>query len=372
MTTVDERTDFLDQARRWLDDAVPERWRTQRSALTEEETVQIRAEWDRQLFAGGYSGLSLPTSIGGKGMSLREEVLFFELAARAHAPEGIGRIGKILATPTILAHGTQWQRDRYIPPILRGEEVWCQGFSEPGAGSDLASVTTLAKKVEGGWLVSGQKIWTSFAQYAQKCILLARTSTTAPRYRNLSFFLLDMDQPGITFRTIRQISGSSHFAEVFLDEAFVADEDLVGEEGEGWKVAMTTLTSERGGIEAVTRYVELRGDADVLLGCCARTPQGRAEADELSTRIELVRYQVLKALDYENDDTAFFRRTCMLKIMWSELWQELTELAMREACPDHEEHWRSQYLDTRAATIYSGSNEIQRNIIGDRVLGLPR
>lgn len=370
MTVVD--ASFLDQASAWLETNVPERWRTERNALAEDEKIDIRRQWDRQLYAGGYSGLSLPPEVGGRGLGLREEVLFHELAARAHAPEGLGRIGRILTVPTLLVHGSERQRTRYISEILRGESVWCQGFSEPGAGSDLASVTTQARRVEGGFRVSGQKIWTSFAQYADRCILLARTSTTAPRYRNLSYLLLDMKQPGITFRTIKQISGDSHFAEVFLDDVFVPDEDLVGEENNGWAVAMTTLTAERGGIEAITRYVEMRGDIDTLLRCCAAGPADRDRARDMDTELELVRWQVMKALDYIDDDREFFRRTCVLKVMWSEQWQRMTEFAVELPCSEHREHWRHQYLETRAASIYSGSNEIQRNIIGDRVLGLPR
>lgn len=366
------QTTFVDQAQEWLAGAVPERWRAERGALSEEETVEIRKEWDRQLHRGGFAGLSIPTEFGGQGLGLREEVIFHELAARAHAPEGLGRIGKILTVPALIAHGTEDQRARFIPSIMEGSQIWCQGFSEPGAGSDLASVSTFARKVDGGYLVSGQKIWTSFAQYADRSILVAKTSATEPRYRNMGFFLLDMKQPGITFRTIKQLAGSSHFAEVFLDDAFVADEDLVGPECGGWKVAMTTLTAERGGIEAITRYVEIRGDMDILTNCCIRGTGREADAGDLDTRLELVRWQVMKALDFEEDEQAFFEKTCMLKIMWSDLWQDISSLALEHTCAAHEAHWRNQYLETRAATIYSGSNEIQRNIIGDRVLGLPR
>ena len=363
---------FEKDAQNWLADAVPERWRKERGALSEEETVEIRMEWDRQLHRGGFAGLSIPADFGGRGLGLREEVIFHELAARAHAPEGLGRIGKILTVPTLIAHGSEEQRARYIPAIMEGSQIWCQGFSEPGAGSDLASVSTFARKVDGGYLVKGQKIWTSFAQYADRAILVAKTSNTEPRYKNLSYFLLDMKQPGITFRTIKQLAGSSHFAEVFIDDAFVADEDRVDAEGAGWKVAMTTLTAERGGIEAITRYVEIRGDVDILTGCCIKGSGREADAAELDTRLELVRWQVMKALDFEDNPEELFKRTCMLKVMWSDIWQDVSSLALAHTCSAHEAHWRNQYLETRAATIYSGSNEIQRNIIGDRVLGLPR
>jgi alkylation response protein AidB-like acyl-CoA dehydrogenase len=181
-----------------------------------------------------------------------------------------------------------------------------------------------------------------------------------------------MKQPGVTFRTIRQISDTSHFSEVFMDRAFVADDDLVGEPDKGWAVAMTTLTAERGGVEAITRYVDVRGDLDLLLRCCATEEVDRAEAENLDVRLELLRWQVTKALDYADDDAAFFRRTSILKVLWSEAWQRVTETGMETHCVAHKEHWRNQYLETRAMSIYSGTNEIQRNIIGDRVLGLPR
>ncbi|MEI8058322.1 MAG: acyl-CoA dehydrogenase family protein [Actinomycetes bacterium] len=372
MTALPELDGFVESARTWLSSAVPQRWLANRGALSEDEKIEIRSEWDRQLFRGGYAGLSIPREYGGQGLQLREEVLFHELAARANAPEGIGRVGKILTVPTLITHGSEDQKARYVPGIMAGTQVWCQAFSEPGAGSDLASIATFARKVDGGYRVTGQKTWTSFAQYSERAILLAKTSKDAPRYRNLGFFLLDMKQPGITFSNIRQISNTSHFAEVFLDDAFVADEDLVAGEHDGWKIAMTTLSAERGGVEAITRYVDIRGDLDVLLSCCAQGTPEQPAAEKLDVRLELVRWQVMKALDYVDDDTEFFRRTCMLKVMWSEIWQEVTALAIGIDCADHEEHWRNQYLETRAMSIYSGTNQIQRNIIGDRVLGLPR
>jgi alkylation response protein AidB-like acyl-CoA dehydrogenase len=372
METLEPVDEFLQGAEAWLQKAVPVRWVENRGALSEDEKIQIRSEWDRQLYAAGYAGISIPSEFGGLGMGVREEVLFHEAAARAHAPEGIGRVGKILTAPTLIAHGNDAQQAKYLPGILQGEQVWCQAFSEPGAGSDLASVSTTATKVDGGYVVTGQKTWTSFAQYAEKAILLARTNSDAPRHRNLSYFLLDMRQPGVTFRTIRQISDTSHFSEVFLDEAFVSDDDLVGDLDQGWGVAMTTLTAERGGVEAITRYVDVRGDLDLLLKCCATGGLVRARADDLDVRLELLRWQVSKALDHADDEKAFFRRTSILKVLWSEVWQNVTETGLATHCAAHKEHWRNQYLETRAMSIYSGTNQIQRNIIGDRVLGLPR
>lgn len=370
--TPDEMMAFAGEARAWLTENVPTRWVTERGALGEDEVTEIRMQWDRQLYEGGYAGLSIPVEFGGRGLGLADEVLFGELAAEAHAPDGYGRIGKILTAPTLIARGTDEQRGRYLEPILSGKEIWCQGFSEPGAGSDLAAVSSFARPKGDGYVITGQKVWTSFATHADKCLFLAKTSDDAPRYRNLSMFLLDMKQPGIEIRPIKQISSASHFAEVFLDEAFVSTADRVGDEGDGWSVAMTVLGSERGGIEAISRYVEMRSDVDLLMSCCAKAHDRLDEAQEFETRLELVRWQVLKALSREEDEVAFTAATGVLKLLWSELWQEMTRMGIDSMCPAHRDHWRYQYLESRSATIYAGASEVQRNIIGDRILGLPR
>ncbi|MBN9739302.1 MULTISPECIES: acyl-CoA dehydrogenase family protein [unclassified Pseudonocardia] len=372
--TLSRRTDlvqFRQDAERWLREAVPERWKAERGALSEEETTEVRRQWDRQLHEGGFAGLSLPAEHGGQGLGLAEEVAFHELAARAHAPEGFGRIGKILTAPTLIVHGTEDQRARFLPGILSGEQVWCQGFSEPGAGSDLASVSTTARRDGAGYRVTGQKVWTSFANVSDRCLLIARSDPDGARYRNLSMLLLDMRQPGVVVRPIKQISGTSHFAEVFFEDVWVGEEDRLGGEGEGWKVAMTVLQNERGAVEGITRYVEMRGDMDLLLAHAAGTAYER-EAAEMDVRLELVRRQVAKAVELEGDPVAFARTSAVLKVTWSELWQEMTQLGLRIAPAEHRAHWRHQYLETRASSIYSGSSEIQRNIMAERVLGLPK
>ena len=371
-STVADVTVFAADAQAWLADNVPTQWLTDRGALSEEQTNEIRMEWDRQLYRGGFAGLSLPVEFGGRGLGLAEEVVFGELAARAHAPDGYGRIGKILTAPTLIKRGTVEQQKRYLPPILAGEQNWCQGFSEPDAGSDLAAVKSFSRPIEGGYLITGQKVWTSFATHAEKSLFIAKTSDDAPRYRNLTMFLVDMRQPGITIQPIRQISGDSHFAEVFLDDAFVSAEDRLGAEGEGWSVAMTVLASERGGVEGISRYVEMRADVDVLLDCCSHLGGDERVAQEFDTRLEIVRWQVAKAVSREGDDLGFLSATGVLKLMWSELWQEVTSLGMSSMCQRHRGYWRHQFLETKAVTIYAGSSEIQRNIIGDRILGLPR
>jgi alkylation response protein AidB-like acyl-CoA dehydrogenase len=360
---------FRDDAAEWLEENVPAEWREHRGALSEADETRLRQEWDRRLHRGGYAGLSLPREFGGQGLSLAEEVTFHELAARAQAPDGLARIGKILTAPTLIAHGTPEQKTAYLPAILAGEQVWCQGFSEPAAGSDLASVQCSARRVDGGYLIRGRKTWTSFSQHAHRCLLLARSDDNGARYRNLTLLLLDMKQPGVHLSPIKQISGSQHFSETTFDDAFVADADRVGEENDGWRMAMTVLANERGTIEGITRYVEIRADMDLLLGCCA---PDEPLLSVLDTRVELVKWQVSKAVSRVEDESAYLRSATVLKVWWSELWQEITSLAVRTSCPRHRTHWRHQYLESRSASIYSGTSEIQRNIIAERILGLPK
>lgn len=364
---------FRERAAAWLQESVPAEWREHRGALDEEQESRIRSDWDRRLYRGGFAGISLPTEYGGQGRSMEDEIVFFELAARMQAPDGLGRIGKILTAPTLIALGTDRQKAEYLPSILSGEEVWCQGFSEPGAGSDLASVTTSARRTEGGWLIRGTKTWTSFSKHAHRCLMLARSDPEGSRYHNLTMFLLDMNQPTVRVDPIKQMSGSAHFSETHYDDTFVADSDVLGEVGDGWKVAMTVLGNERGLIEGIVRYVEIRADVDTLQDCCCAADRGRLDiVDGFDARAEVIRWQVAKAVALRDDEQEGWRAASVLKAWWSEFWQEITHFASTLDCPAHREHWRHQYLESRSATIYSGTSEIQRNVISERVLGLPR
>lgn len=365
--------DFREHAAEWLQNNVPAEWRESRGALNEEDESRIRSEWDRALFRGGFAGISLPREFGGQGRSMEDELAFFELAARMQAPDGLGRIGKILTAPTLITLGTEEQKAKYLPKILSGDEVWCQGFSEPGAGSDLANVSARARRTEGGWLIRGTKTWTSFSRHAHRCLLLASTDDQAGRYHNLTLFLVDMKQPTIRLEQIKQISGSSHFSETYYEDTFVADEDVLGEVGEGWRVAMTILGNERGLIEGIVRYVEIRADVDLLATCCCVGKSDRMGAVEhLDARTEILRWQVAKAVAIRDNEREGWRSASVLKAWWSELWQEVTNFASTLDCPEHREHWRHQYLESRSATIYSGTSEIQRNVIAERILGLPK
>ncbi|MGY0541501.1 acyl-CoA dehydrogenase family protein [Nocardioides sp. YJ-D4] len=364
---------FAGRAQKWLAETVPARWREARGRLSNEESDSLRREWDHLLWDGGYSGLSIPAEFGGGGLGLAEEVVFHVLAGKAQAPDPFTRVGKTLVAPMLIKSGTPEQKAKYLPPLMRGDEVWCQGFSEPEAGSDLANIQTKARKVEGGYLVTGRKTWTSFAQHSKRCFVLAQTQPDAPRYRNLSMLLVDMKQPGITLSDIKQISGAVHFAETRFEDVFVPEADRVGADGEGWKVAMRVLGDERGGVETASRYVEIRSDLDRLLETVGDRPELADRLRDLDVRTELLRWQLAKVVDREfGDEAELLRAASILKVTWSELWQHVTRLGLEEGSGADRDHWHYQYLEARAASIYSGTNEIQRNIVSERVLGLPR
>jgi alkylation response protein AidB-like acyl-CoA dehydrogenase len=365
-----EAVEFRAEIAGWLQGALSESWRTDSAALSPEEFHQAQRDWDFTLYRGGYAGIAWPAEFGGRGFGPLEELIYYEECAKVGAPDGFGRIGRVLAGPTIIAAGTDEQKAKYLPRILDGSEIWCQGFSEPGAGSDLASVTTTATRVDGGWVVNGQKIWTSFAQYSKRCLLLIRTSTDLPRHHNLSFLLLDMEQEGVEVRPIRQISGEQEFNEVFFTNAFVSEDDLVGEENEGWRVAMTVLSNERGTTEAATRLLEASAQIDLLGTCCARdfpVHVGRFEDER-----ELLRWHIIRATEEKAAGLDWFTAGSVLKVQWSELIQDATRLGIDSGCAEHRDYWRHHFLSAKSMTIASGTSEIQRNIITDRVLKVAR
>ncbi|MBO1901438.1 acyl-CoA dehydrogenase family protein [Leucobacter weissii] len=365
---------FARRADAWLQEAVPAVWRENRGALSGTESDAIRREWDRQLWRGGFAGIPFPREFGGQGLGLAEDVVFHILAAKAQAPDGFSRVGKTLVAPMLVRSGSEVQRERYLPPLLRGEEVWCQGFSEPDAGSDLAGVRTRARRVKDGYRLTGRKTWTTFAQHADFIFVLAVTDPAAPRYRNLSMFLVDMRAEGVVVEDIRQISGVAHFAETQFEGAFVPESDRVGGEGDGWRIAMELLSDERGGSETAARYVEIRSDVDLLLESVGDRSDLARELEELEVRTEVLRWQLGKVVDLDDRDPGeeYWRAVSTLKVQWSELWQDVTRFGVEHGLPDHRDHWRYQYLESRAVSIFSGTNEIQRNIISERILGLPR
>ena len=386
--------EFRQTLRTWLADALPAGWgETIFEPEDENERAMFRLEWEKKLYAGGWSGINWPKEYGGRGATLVERAIFAEETARARAPEGINIIGHNLAGTTILRHGTKAQRKRFLPKIISSEEVWCQGFSEPNAGSDLASVRTKAERRGDKFIVNGQKIWTSFAQYAHWCFALVRTDPTATKHKGLSFLLIDMKSPGISIRPLRQISGESEFTETFFDDVEVPVENLVGEENDGWRIAMTTLAYERGPEDALGRQVRFKQELDKLLETVADLKLGASRAiDDDAIRQKLARSIIEVEVMRLNSMRTFSKYlngeergpdASLIKLYWSHAAQRLYENALDALGPlaplvgnDRQAagggRFQLSWLQSKAFTIYSGSSEIQRNIIGERMLGLPR
>lgn len=340
------------------------------------DDIEPGRAWQRLLHAGGWAGLSWPTQHGGRGCSASELAIFAEVMAEADVPRQLNIVGLELAAPMIMVFGTPAQQDRHLRRILGGDEVWCQLFSEPNAGSDLASVTTKAEASGDGWVVTGQKVWTSGAHYADYGLLLARTDPGAPAHKGITCFLLPMDRPGIQARPLVQMDGEAKFNEVFLDAVPVGRDDLLGEEGEGWKVAMSTLGRERLSLGA--QAVALRGTLDRLRDGWPRRFEDavvRQDWTALWTRTRLLRLTWLRAVS--NPGPSGEPAIAVLKLMASELQRDLSVLAMHVLGPDAQaaddsSGLRQRFLAAPGARLAGGTSEIQRNILGERILGLPR
>jgi len=385
---------FRSELRLWLKDALPNGWgETVFEPDDEDERAMFRLAWEKKLHAGGWSGINWPVDYGGRGATIMERAIFAEEMARARAPEGLNIIGHNLVGSTLLRHGTEAQKQRFLPKIISSEEVWCQGFSEPNAGSDLASVRTKAERDGDHFLITGQKIWTSFAQYSDWCFALVRTDPAAPKHKGLSFLLIDMKSPGISIRPLRQISGECEFNETFFDEVEVPVENVVGEINGGWQIAMTTLAYERGPEDALGRQVRFKQELDTLLVALAELKRGDARAIDLPDvrqklglsiiEVEVMRLNALRSLSrYENGEERGADAS-LIKLFWSHAAQRMYETAMDSIGPTAPlsagdigtaagGRFALSYLQSKAFSIYSGSSEIQRNIIGERMLGLPR
>ena len=349
----------------------------------EHEFVPERMAWERLLGASGWIGLGWPEADGGRGLPWRHEVIFYEEYARAGAPARVGHIGEQLLGPTLLLFGTAEQRARFLPGILAGTELWCQGYSEPGAGSDLAAVSTKARLEAGEWHLDGQKVWTSLAQFAGWCFVLARTDAAAERHRGLSYLLVPMRQPGVEVRPIVQLTGTSEFNEVFFDDARAAAGDIVGAPGDGWRVAMGTLAVERG-VSTLGQQLGFQREFEAVLATARETgaiddPDIGARIVEAWAGLEVMRYTALATLE-RTPGAASGTEPNVNKLIWAQWHQRLGELAV-DVCgagatlagPGYElDNAQRLFLYSRADTIYGGSTEIQRNVIAERGLGLPR
>ena len=387
--TAEDRA-FRTEVRRWLETNVP---------TGDAKTLDERKAWHRKLYEAGYVGMLWPKEYGGWGRTPMQQAIVQDEMARLGAPPPINGLGIGFIGPTIIVHGTDWQKQRYLKKMLTAEEIWCQLYSEPNAGSDLASLKTRAEDQGDHFLVNGQKIWTSSGPIADWGILLARTDGKAAKHKGISCVLLHMRQPGVEVRPLRQITGSSLFSEVFMTNARAERRDLIGNLNQGWEIAQTTLGWERGAnsLGRVTRYAvafnqlvratkELRrGGKPLLEDAAVRARLGKAYAE-----LEVQRYAALRVLSALQNSDSPGAASSITKLSYTEFEKRYFELALeilgpygqlvsaREEFEDIDTSsgepgtWATAFLWSRAGTIYSGSSEIQKNIIGERVLGLPK
>jgi alkylation response protein AidB-like acyl-CoA dehydrogenase len=344
---------------------------------------EARLKFERELAAGGWTCLGWPQEHGGRGASVAHQVIFNEEYVRAGAPGRVGVVGEGLLGPTLIHYGTPEQQARFLPPIVAGTELWCQGYSEPNAGSDLANVATRAERQGDEWVITGQKVWTSLAHQADWCFVLCRTEPGSRRHRGLSYLLVPMDQPGIEIRPIEQLTRTSEFNEVFFDGARTAVENVVGEVGDGWRVALATLAFERG-VAMLGHQLSFAREFERLLERVRSSgrsgdPVLRQRLADAYVRLCIMRYNTLRSLSGIEGPVAP-PEASIAKLFWGTWHRGLGELAMDvlgaaggvlEGFPYELNEVQRTFLFSRSETIYGGSNEIQRNIIGERVLGLP-
>jgi alkylation response protein AidB-like acyl-CoA dehydrogenase len=347
-----------------------------------------RHAWEQQLAKGGWTCVGWPTQYGGRACSIEQQVIFHEEYARVGGPGRVGHIGEGLAGPTIMAFGNDAQKQKYLPGIVSGKELWCQGYSEPSAGSDLANVKTKARfdKESNQWLINGQKVWTSLAEEADYCFVLARTDPDSKAHKGLGFFLLKMNQPGIEVRPIQQITGTSEFNEVFFDNAVCAEDDIVGLPGDGWKVAMGLLGFERG-VSTLGQQMQFQNELNDIVRAAkengaAQNPVIRQRIAKAHAELKIMRYNAMRMLSGQaGSDGALQKEALIYKLFWASWHRDLGELAMDvlgpesqilQAAPYELSRLQSMYLFVRSDTIYGGTNQIQRNIIAERGLGMPK
>jgi alkylation response protein AidB-like acyl-CoA dehydrogenase len=386
-----EETKFRDELRIWLEANVPKDWGEWREKPLEESFPYLRA-WQRKLYEGGWAAVSWPKEYGGRGATLMEQSLFWEEMARVEAPPMANSLGLGLIGPTIIAYGTDEQKKRFIPKILSAEEIWCQGFSEPNAGSDLAALQTEARLDGDHYVVNGQKVWTSYGWIGNWCELVVRTDSNVPKHKGLSVLLIDMKSPGVEVRPLKQMTGESEFNEIFFRDVRVPVANLLGKVNDGWNVAVSTLMYERGSYgarlhlifkRAITRLIELSHKFQKDGHPAAQDPITRQKLAQCYAEIEIMRWNQLRAFSRVTATGVPGPEGSIQKIFWSELNQRLQQIAQEmfgtygqllAADKDAVDNgiWSYGYLRTRGNTIEAGTSEVQRNIIGHFVLGLPR
>ncbi len=383
LTWTADQQGFRAEARGWLEANVPA------APLPSGDTREgfaLHLEWERRLFDARWAVVSWPEAYGGREASLWEWLIFEEEYYRAGAPQRVTQNGIFLLAPTIFEFGTPQQQDRYLPAMASGEETWCQGWSEPDAGSDLAAIASRAVRDDaaGGWRLSGQKTWTTRGAFCTHLFGLFRTDPDAARHHGLTYFLVPLDTPGVTVRGFGRLDGDEGFAEVFFDDVFVADDLVLGEVHEGWRIAMATTGSERGltlrspgrFLASVRRLVELAGAVDAFaIADAGGDPSLRHDIVDSYIDAEAYQLQTLGTVTRISDGESIGAESSLTKIFWSELDVRLHETALRLLGPAAEledNGWMKGYQFALSGPIYAGTNEIQRNVVAERVLGLPR
>jgi alkylation response protein AidB-like acyl-CoA dehydrogenase len=375
LTFSDGELAFRDELRAWFAANDP----GMEPTGDEDAHYHWRRAFQRRLADDGWAAVHWPVEYGGRGSTLTESAIFFEELGRAGAPLPANVLGLLLAGPTIMAWGTPEQKERHLAPILTAEEIWCQGFSEPDAGSDLAAVKTRAVRDGSDWVVTGQKVWTSAAQYSKWCMLVARTDPDAAKHKGLTYFLMDMEQDAVQVRPLRQITGESEFNELFIDGARIPESQVLGGAGNGWKVALTTLMNERAGL-AFFLQVRMRGLLDALFTEAAATGrlQDPVVADrlgELYLKAEVLRLTAYRGLTTIEKYGQPGPEGSLTKWMWSQTNQQLTQFAadlLGPAAVEAGQKWSYELLRARGNSIEGGTTEVLKNIVAERVLGLPK
>jgi len=386
-----EEVRFRDELRAWLLANVPRDWNEWREKPIEESFPYLRA-WQRKLHEARWAAVSWPKEYGGRSATLMQQAIFWEEMARVEAPPMANALGLGLIGPTIIAFGTEAQKQRFIPKILSAEEIWCQGFSEPNAGSDLASLQTEARLDGGNYIVNGQKVWTSYGWVGNWCELVVRTDPNVPKHKGLTVLLVDMKSPGVEVRPLRQMTGESEFNEIFFHDVRVPVENILGQVNDGWNVAISTLMHERGAYGArlhplfkryINRLMELSRKFPKNGHTAAQDPLTRQKLAQCYAEIEIMRWNQLRAFSRISASGAPGPEGSIQKIFWSELNQRLQQIAQEIFGPygqllAGDSHavdkgiWSYGYLRTRGNTIEAGTSEVQRSIIGHFVLGLPK
>ena len=374
---------FREEAADWLERQLSGPFAAIRGQTNQVDNVEERRAWEQALGEARWSVIGWPEQWGGRNASIAEQVIFAEEYARAKGPPRVGHLGVELIGPTLIELGTEEQKQRFLPDIAGGRTIWCQGYSEPGAGSDLANVKTKARRDGDRYLIDGQKIWTSMGVIADWVFVVARTEPGSAGPKGLSFLLVDMDQPGVDPRPIRQMTGEAEFAEVFFDAAAARIEDRIGAEGDGWKVAMALLGYERG-VSTLAQQMHFRNELDEIIEAAKangmdRDPITRQKLAQAHAGLKIMRYNALRMLAHA-ESSVLSPEAYTYKLYWSRWHRDLGELAMDVLGQDgeigiNEERMgalANMYLMSRADTIYAGTDQIQRNIISERALGLPR